>query len=169
MEANQFLEDIRPGNIFAGEPPLPGFLRRPRPVAEPVPPSRPGCDLADNVGLAYYYVESLAKGKQGFGVLRQGTEHLKTAARLAAGPLASPGLAADLEQLAQQLADVKDQDSALSVLPDIEQLASTTWELGRACKGVTMDDVQRAVELGRQTARGDKTFEQAREEFRNGA
>lgn len=115
----------------------------PAPVALPVADSasgdqavedvyKPGCVVADSVGLIKFYLDGLARGRGGFGVLRIGKEHLDKGVA-AAEQLGQTDLAAKLNALAEQLPNVRSKEHAAALARQMEPLAAKAWRLGRAC------------------------------------
>jgi hypothetical protein len=92
-----FLEGLFPGNPFLGEPPIPRSIidlmseEAEASVAieeKPKAVTRPGCTAAESTILSLGFLDGLAEGMKGFGVLRQGKEYLGSRAP---GPLRAWG------------------------------------------------------------------------------
>jgi hypothetical protein len=75
-----FLVGLLPGNPFLGEPPIPrGIIDLMDKDAEvpvaieerPKEVTRPGCTAAESTILSLGFLDGLAEGMKGFGVLRQ--------------------------------------------------------------------------------------------------
>jgi len=176
------LEGLLPGNPLAGEPPIPRFLI-PHPEEEgqaqpPNPPTatgvgaaspnKPACTAADESLLAYSYLDRLARGAQGFGVLRQGKEHLEAAAN-AADELKRRDIAAKLREIAEAMPAVKDEASAAELADRLEPITDECWEIGRGCnRPLSIADVNRAIEMAQQVRNGQRTYDSAMADTREG-
>lgn len=155
---------LLPGNPLVGEPPIPRFLL---PQAEEPempreqPLKKPACTAADESGLAYYYLDRLANGAQGFGVLRQGKEHLEAAAS-AAEELKRRDIAAKLREIAEAMPAVKDGVGAAELADRLEPVIDECWELGRGCnRPLSITDVNRAIEMAQEVRNGQRSYDSA--------
>ena len=172
------LAGLLPGNILAGEPPLPrGLIALMEASADSEPDevrphfvdaniqtkalARPGCTAAETTILTLGFLEGLSEGMGGFGVLRQGKEYLETGAQ-AARSLGRTELADDLEQIAEDLAEVHTAEEAQLMAERLRPLKADTWELGRRCKGnFSPEALEQARQLAQRVRDGEITFEQA--------
>ena len=93
---------------------------------------KPGCEVADSVLLVKGYLDGLARGRGGFGVLRVGKEHLDRGVA-AAEKMGQAELAAKLRGVSEQLPNVKTKEYAERLAMQLEPLAAKAWRLGRAC------------------------------------
>lgn len=93
---------------------------------------KPGCTAADESGRALFYLEGLARGNGGFGVLRQGRENLETAAA-AADSLGQNDLARGFRRIAGQIPEVHTAESAEGLARELRPLVDRAWRLGRVC------------------------------------
>lgn len=107
--------------------------------AVPAKPSRPepdiykpGCTAADKAVLTQGYLDSLARGNEGFGVLRLGKKYLNEGAR-AAEHARHPALATDMRRIADELPSVKTVDQARAAAERLRPVSDRAWSLGVAC------------------------------------
>ena len=176
----ELLEGLLPGNPLAGEPPIPRFLipqteeeGQAQPPNPPTPvavgaanPSKPACTAADESLLAYSYLDRLANGAQGFGVLRQGKEHLEAAAK-AAEELKRRDIADKLRDIAAEMPNVRDGVAAAELADRLEPLTDECWELGRGCnRPLSIADVNRAIEMAEEIKNGRRTYDSATTDMR---
>ena len=137
-------------------------------VSSPSPTHRPGlgCTVADNTILARGHLEGLAKGLGGFGVLRVSKERLEEAAQ-AAEQLGKSDLSGKIQEIAKTLPDVKDRQTAESIAHKLDQIVNESWDLGRRCKGGSVD-IDKLKALARRAAKGEITLSQAIENAKDG-
>lgn len=165
--------DFLPGNPFEGEPPVPRFIylqvqdvdtpvqEVPAPAKQkPAVVARPGCTVADNLGLTEFYLDRLSRGFGGYGVLRVARERLLEA-QDAALVINRPDVAQKVQALADKLPAVSTEAEARQILAEASGLADECWDLGRRCKGLSREDLERAMALAKQVRDGVLSQEQA--------
>ena len=157
------LEGLLPGNIFAGEPPLPRVLvelmREQTPVTDP---DKPGCTAAETTILTLGFLDGLADGMGGFGVLRQGKEYLERGAA-SAEKLGQGQLARELRSIAQDLSQVRTPDQARNVAERLRPLKAQTWELGKHCDHLYLVGTEAIIALAERVAEGEISLQDAKE------
>lgn len=141
----------------------------PPPVAtatrEPSPHQGPGCTAADETLLVHSYLDKLASGFKGFGVLSIGHDRLEAAAR-GARDRGREDLAQEIEAVNRVLPDVHTPAHARIVADELERILPDTWELGRTCKLTQITGLgAKANELGDDVLAGRKTKDQAMQEL----
>jgi len=129
----------------------------PKPVSIP----KPGCTAADESLMVLGYLNGLAQGKGGFGVLGPGLDRLELAAE-AARLSGAPGVARALEGIAGELPGVRTPAAAAALAEKLEPVVGETWELGRRCGAPQ----HRVESLARRVLAGKLTREQAIEELK---
>jgi len=100
----------------------------------------PGCNAADNTVLVNGYLDGLARGNKGFGVLAIGKTKLEEGARSCDG-IGHSELGNGLRKVADTLPQVSDRKTARAASKQLRPLADQAWELGRTCKG-TMERLE---------------------------
>jgi hypothetical protein len=147
--------------------PMPGTISVPfQVVQEPNPPlaprvEKPGCTAADETLLVHAYLDRLAAGEQGFGVLAIGKQRLEAAAQ-GARERGREDLAGEILAVADDLPSVQSPERAREVLRRLEPIIPETWELGRTCKAASNPAlVSRAQELANDVRDGKVTREAA--------
>lgn len=153
-------------------PPLPwGLVRDDESANAPQKPlavNRPGCTAADCGIQTLGYLEGLARGNGGFGVLHIGKEKLEEGAR-AAEHLGKTEIAQQYREVAQELPNIRDQRQAAAVANRLRPVVDEAWHLGRTCKGdISPQQLARARELARQVKAGKLSMQQAVEQLRKG-
>lgn len=177
------LEALLPGNPFRGEPPLPRGLvallesaaQQETPERAEVPPpvprvetspapdlmEKPGCTAAETTILTLGFLDGLAEGMEGFGVLRQGKEYLEKGAR-AAQFLGYGEVARQMREIAAELPEVHDPEQARVLAQRLRPLKEATWEMGRKCKGtLSTEAIRQARQLAEDVRQGRMTLEAA--------
>ena len=166
-----FLEGLLPGNPFLGEPPIPrGIIDLLAPEVEPPPASqerpkevtKPGCTAAESAILSLGFLDGLADGLGGFGVLRQGKEYLEQGAR-AAESLGKTGLAREMRSIAADLPEVRTVEQARDVAERLRPLKAEAWELGRQCDRLLVWGTDAIIALAERVAQGKIPLQQAKE------
>ena len=94
--------------------------------------ARPGCQVADTCLLAYGYLEELAAGSGGYGVLAHGRRQLEDAAGVARS-IGQADLAQQLLAVAEQMPQVHTPQAAAKLARELEPVKRQAWRLGRAC------------------------------------
>ena len=166
-----FLEGLLPGNPFLGELPIPrGILDLMNDDAEfPVPiQERPkeviksGCTAAESTILSLGFLDGLAEGMKGFGVLRQGKEYLEQGAR-AAESLGKTELAREMRSIAADLPNVRTREQAREVAQRLRPLKAEAWELGRQCDRLVVWGTDAIIALAERVAHGEIPLQEAKE------
>lgn len=147
--------DLLPNLPHEG-PPLPRFLTQAREEQEL---TAPGCVCAKEIVAVLGYLNHLAEGWGGFGVLRTGREELEHAAE-AARELNEDELALEIEAFAEKLPLVVTESLAKEAASELKPIARKAWELGKHCKG-GKEAVAKALALGKEINTGDLTREEA--------
>jgi hypothetical protein len=166
-----FLEGLLPGNPFQGEPPLPrGLLAMmegtPQEEKFPDQVEKPGCTAAERTILTLGFLEGLAEGEGGFGVLRQGKDYLERAAH-AAESLGRRQLARDLRDIAGELPQVRTPEQARAVAERLRPLKSQAWLLGKQCDHLYLVGTQAIIALAERVAEGEISLQEAKELMNN--
>ena len=94
--------------------------------------AKPGCAAADATLLVQGYLDGLARGNGGFGVLALGKTRLEEGASTAAG-MGQSQLAAEMRAVAAQLPNVRSRDDAAKVAQQLRPVTDKAWRLGRIC------------------------------------
>ena len=166
-----FLEGLLPGNPFLGEPPIPrGIIDLLAPEAEaPLAPqerpkevTKPGCTAAESAILSLGFLDGLAEGMKGFGVLRQGKEYLEQGAR-AAESLGKTELAKEMRSIAAELPEVRTTEQARDLAQRLRPLKAQAWELGRQCDRLMVWGTDAIIALAERVAQGEIPLQQAKE------
>lgn len=153
---------------------IPDFTPRPRPVPEPEPeepavaeapePERPwkgpGCIAGEETIEVHGYLQRLAKGNGGFGILRDGKERLEKGAD-GAERFGAPVLAAQIRQVAEKLPDVHTAEEAATLARELDPLVDQSWEVAIRCGQVGQGLARRAFELANQVMDGTLSHEEA--------
>ena len=117
-------------------PPIPRRLLKPDAFVpgRPAPGlAKPGCTAADEAIVALGHLEGLARGNEGFGVLRVSKERLEKAAAAAEG-LKHPEIAAAMRAVAAQMPGVHTRAGAQALADELRPVVDQAWDLGRRCK-----------------------------------
>ncbi len=166
-----FLEGLLPGNPFLGEPPIPrGILDLMNEDAEapariedkPKEVAKPGCTAAESTILSLGFLDGLAEGMQGFGVLRQGKQYLEQGAR-AAESLGKTDLAREMRSIAADLPNVRTAEQAKEVAQRLRPLKGEAWELGRQCDRLLVWGTDAIIALAERVAQGEIPLKDAKE------
>lgn len=130
-------------------------------------PGGPGCRAADSCLLVHGYLDSLAEGKGGFGVLQVAKERLEEGAAGAAR-MGRPDLARRMRDAAGELPQVRTAEQAAALAPRLKDLSNETWELGRRCGGhLSQNAIFKARALSKKVAQGEISQDQAVAELRD--
>ena len=170
-----FLEGLLPGNPFLGEPPIPrgiidfmnGSAKVPAAIEEkPKEAAKPGCTAAESTILSLGFLDGLAEGMKGFGVLRQGKEYLEQGAR-AAQSLGKTELAQEMRSIAADLPNVRTPEQARHVAQRLRPLKAEAWELGRQCDRLLVWGTDAIIALAERVAQGELPLQEAKDMLKN--
>lgn len=135
-------------------------------VNRPAVVHRPGCTAADNCLVVLGYLDGLARGNGGFGVLRIGKERMEEGAR-AAQELGQNQIADAMWSIGSRLHEVLDPETARAMADELRPVADQAWDLGRTCKGdVSPAQVSKAKELAVLVREGKMTVGEAMKQIR---
>lgn len=126
---------------------------------------KPGCIAGDETVHVHGYLERLARGNGGFGILKEGHERMGRAAR-GAEQFGRPDLAAKLREVQAKLPDIHDAAAAAAVRDTLDPLVDDAWQVAIQCGAVTGAMWERAEQLARDVNAGDLTEDQARDTLR---
>lgn len=150
------LADLLPRLPHEG-PPIPRFLDlRELGLVED---NKPGCIAADNTLTVLGYLNGLADGWKGFGVLRQGVERLEIASE-SARKAGGYDIADALDKLAKIMPNIRTEDEAKEAALGLKEVARRAWDLGKNCSGVKAAFPE-ALTLAKELQRGNITREEA--------
>ena len=93
---------------------------------------KPGCQIADTCLVIHGYLEELAEGNGGFGVLKLGKERLEEAV-LIARAIGKESLADNMAEVAEKLPSVRTAEAAEELVSEMDDIKKQAWRLGRAC------------------------------------
>lgn len=170
-----FLEGLLPGNVFAGEPPLPraviASLKQKQSDGPDIPSEehqveRPGCTAAESTILTLGFLDGLSEGMGGFGVLRQGKEYLERSAE-ACDQLGRRELARELRSIARELPQVSTPEQARALAQRLRPFKAQTWELGKHCDHLYLVGAEAIIALAERVADGDLSLQDAKELLKN--
>lgn len=82
--------------------------------------------------MVHGYLEELAEGNGGFGVLRVGKERLEEAV-LIAKAIGKADLADEMQEIATKLPTVRTAEAAEALAGEMDDIKKHAWRLGRAC------------------------------------
>lgn len=124
---------------------------------------RPGCTAADESLLVQAHLNGLRDGRGGFGLLRHDPERLENAA-IGASMMGRGDIAEQFREIAEELPNVRDEDSAAAISERIAPLVEESWVLGQKCglaQGDTRELIKKATAMAKKVAEGEVTREEA--------
>ena len=95
-------------------------------------PPKPGCTAGDAALHARGYLDELARGAGGFGVLRLAKTELEQGAQ-AADSLGRISLAQQMRAIASEMESVRTKEAAEKMARRLDPIVAEGWRLGRVC------------------------------------
>ena len=131
----------------------------PSAVKAPAAPTghRPGCTAADAALLVQGYLDGLARGNGGFGVLALGKTRLEEGA-MAAETMGQADLGSQMREVASKLPGVRSPEAAEELAQQMRPVVDRAWHLGKGCRlASSSETVQRIRRLAKQVSSGEIT------------
>ena len=73
-----------------------------------------------------------------------------------------------IQRVASKLPGVHTPEAAAALNPEMEELVKLTWDFGRLCKSLNIDDLNRAVSLASSVRQGNLKIDEAQRQFASG-